>query len=107
MGEVFKRHTLVGLTIEQDTESTPEPTRFYVIEHGEVRESCASLTIAQVAFEMVEEQILENDPALAKKAGLVQKERQFREIISARAQSAAIGKTKATAKGGKGGRSGV
>lgn len=106
-GTVHRIDSVLRLSIEQGTLSTPEPARFYVLVDGKVRESCFSLSIANIAFEDVRDEILNASPVLARRRNIVQRERQFREFVQVRAASAAVGKAKATAKGGKGGRSGV
>lgn len=104
---IIKHIKYLDLAVEFETERVPHDGRYYITRSGEVIASAPTEFSARVLLEMKEEAILEAEPEIRNPRDLIQRERQTREIMSARAQSAAVAKSKATAKGGKGGRSGV
>lgn len=107
MGNVLKYIKYIDLSLEVGTEGVPDDGRFYIVRSGEILTSAPTEGTGYVFLEMTEEEILEANPQIKNPRLLIAQERQTREIMSARAESAGIGRAKATAKGGKGGRSGV
>ena len=107
MGEVIKRIRYLNLSLERGTDGVPDDGRYYVVRDGEILSSAPMESLGMVFLEMAEEEILAANPSIKSPKQRIVAERGEREVMAARAQSAAIGKSKATSKGGKGGRSGV
>ncbi|WP_165482938.1 hypothetical protein [Mycobacteroides abscessus] len=97
----------LGVSVERGTDAVPDDGRYHVMYQNEIRYSSANQTLAQAHFELLAEETQAAHPELKSPREVIAKEQGFRDILSVRGEARHRARSKAEAKGGKGGRGGV